>query len=133
MIKRGVLRKLAESIARPSSGTWNVERLRGAWKHLVGPSLAEKARPLAIRKGVLVLGCSDPALLSSLRQSSALAWPELQARIERLTRLKLAGVKVEPCDPQQPEPAKPVPADAFAEVLKRYRSLGKDPLDSRRR
>ena len=133
MIKRGSLRKLADVISRPASGTWNVERLQGAWKRLVGSALAEQARPLAIRRGVLVLGCSDPALLSSLRQSSALAWPELKARIERLTRLKLAGVKVEPCDPQQPEPAKPAPADPFVEVLKRYRSLGKDPLDSHRR
>ncbi len=79
-----------------------------------------------------MLGCADPAFLSSLRQSAATSWPELQARIQRLTGLRLAAVQVEPCDPA-PLPSEPsVPEDAFAEVLKRYRGQGKEPLDSRR-
>jgi len=127
VIRTGRLRRLGEALA--AAGT--VERLQGAWKHVVGAALAERARPLAIRRRVLVLGCSDPALLSSLRHSVAAVWPELRLRIERLTGLKLAAVQVEPCDPEVPPPPRPVVADPFAEILKRYRA--KEPLDYRRR
>lgn len=127
----GRLRRLAEAVQDPSASAWAVERLQGAWTRLVGPTLADHARLLAIRKGILVLGCADPALLSSLRQSATTTWPELRSRIERLTGLKLAGIKVEPCDSEPPEPKAAAPTDAFAEVLKRYRL--KEPLDSRRR
>lgn len=133
MRKIGRLQRLSEAIPGPSIGTWAVDKLHAAWKRLVGPTLADHARPLAVRRRILVLGCTDPALLSSLRQSAATAWPELQTRIQRLTGLKLEGVQVEPCDPLEPVPEKPAPADAFAEVLNRYRSLAKEPLDSRRR
>jgi hypothetical protein len=132
MIRRGGLRRLGEAV-QPSTTEWSVDRLSRAWRRLVGSALAAQARPLAIRRGVLVLGCSDPALLSSLRQSATRVWPELRERIERLTRLKLSAIKVEPCDPEPPKPPDPVPGDAFAEVLERYRCLGKEPLDSRRR
>ena len=132
-MRPGRLRRLGEAKSGSGVGAWSVQRLRGAWRRLVGPALADRARPLAIRRGILVLGCSDPALLSSLRQSAATAWPELRSRIERLTRLKLAGVQVEPCDPEEPAPPIPAPADPFAEVLKRYRARTKEPLDSRRR
>lgn len=127
----GRLCRLAEAVQDPSAKEWAVERLRGAWARLVGPTLADHARPLALRKGILLLGCADPALLSSLRQSATTTWPELRSRIERLTGLRLAGIKVEPCDPEPLETRRAAPADAFAEVLKRYRS--KEPLDSRRR
>ena len=127
----GRLCRLAEAVRDPSASTWAVERLQGAWTRLVGPTLADHARLLAIRKGILMLGCADPALLSSLRQSATTTWPELQSRIERLTGLKLAGIKVEPCDPEPSKIEAVAPADAFAEVLKRYRV--KEPLDSRRR
>lgn len=128
MKKPGRLRRLGETLP----GAVGLDRLRGAWSRLVGPALAERVRPLAVRRGVLVLGCPDPAFLSSLRLSAATSWPELQARIQRLTGLRLAAVQVEPCDPEQPPPEPLATEDAFAEVLRRYRGKGKEPLDSRR-
>lgn len=128
MRRAGVLRRLGETLP----GAAGMDRLRGAWTRLVGRALAEHVRPLAVRRGTLVLGCTDPALLSSLRTSAARSWPELQGRIQRLTGLHLAGVLVEACDPDPASEAHPAPEDAFAEVLKRYRTAGKEPLDSRR-
>jgi hypothetical protein len=99
----------------------------------VGAALAEQVRPMAIRRGILVLGCHDPAFLSSVRASVEVVWPDLQTRIQRLASLRLSWVRVEPCDPPEPAPVQPAWADAFAEVLKRYRTHAKEPLDSHRR
>jgi hypothetical protein len=130
--RAGRLRRLGEALPG-AAATATVDRLKGAWKQVVGAALAEHARPVAIRRRILVLGCTDPAILSSLRLSVSAAWPELQSRIERLTGLKLAAVQVEPCDPEAPAPPRPMAADPFAEILKRYRARAKEPLDSRRR
>lgn len=126
MKRPGRLLRLGEALP----GGIGLDRLRGAWTRLVGPALAQRVRLLALRRGVLVLGCPDPALLSSLRQSAAGSWPELQVRIQRLTGLRLTSVQVEPCDPEPPPSPSPAPTDPFAEVLKRYRAHGKEPLDS---
>lgn len=134
MRKPGGLRRLGERVSAAGAGPWLLARLAGAWDRLLGPTVAPRLVPLAVRKGILVLGCPDPAYLSSLRASAAQTWPELRARIHRFTGLSLAGVRVEPCDPGAAPPPPPAPpADPFAEVLRRYRALRKEPLDSSRR
>lgn len=124
------LLRLGETLPAAGTGDWTLQRVRGSWIRLVGPSLASRILPLAVRRNVLVLGCPDPAYLTSLRQSADATWPELQARIQRFTGWRPAAVQVEPCDPPAPEPAPAPSPDPLAEVLRRYRR--KDPLDSRR-
>lgn len=123
------LRHLAEAL--PGSGSQAAERrLRAAWPQLLGPAMAQCTCLLSARSGRLVLGCWDPALLSGLRQSAQAVWPELQARILRMTGLRFRGIQVDPCDPPVPEAPAAIPTDPLSAVLKRYRRLSKDPFTS---
>ena len=132
MRKGPSLRPLAETLPGSGGGRRAEARLQGALPLLLGPAMAARTRVVALRQGKLILGCWEPTLLSSLRQSAQDAWPELRERILRTTRLRLAGVQVEPCDPPQAlAPPRPVEvADPFAEVLRRYRRLAKVPFTS---
>ena len=125
------LRPLAESLADAEPHRAAENRLRQAWPQLLGQAMAQRTCLLSARKGRLVLGCWDPALLSGLRQSARAVWPELQARIQRMANLRLSSIQVEPCNP--PPPVAPAPApceDPLSAVLRRYRQLAKDPFTS---
>lgn len=124
------LRRLAEAL--PEAGTQQAaeHRLRLAWQQLLGPAMAHCTCLISARKGILMLGCWDPALLSGLRQSAQAVWPELQARILRMTRLRFTRIQVDPCDPPIPEPPPAIHPDPLSAVLRRYRHLAKDPFTS---
>ena len=121
------LRSLAEGLTAGEAGLAAEQRLRQAWPQLLGPVLAQRTRLLQARRGRLILGCWDPALLSGLRHSAQAAWPELRARIQRMTGLTLQVVQVEPCDPPPPPPAHTRPLDPLEAVLQHYRRR-KDPF-----
>lgn len=125
------LRPLAEALPGADAHRAAEERLRRGWPQLLGPSMAPRTCLLSARRGRLVLGCWDPALLSGLRQSIQAVWPDLQARVLRMTGLRLSSAQVEPCDPPPPAPPVPAPeADPLAAVLRRYRALAKVPFTS---
>jgi len=92
--------------------------------------MSQRTCLLRARKGRLVLGCWDPALLSGLRQSAQAVWPELKARIHRMTGLAFNTVQVEPCDPPLPEPPASQPEDPLKAVLERFRQLRRPPFTS---
>jgi|GEM_PF-1754695 len=101
-------------------------RLAHAWALVVGPALVNHTRPLRVRRGTLVMGCWKPELVPSLRKAAEAVWPEIQARLERLLKLKLQKIEVLPCDPPPLEepiapPAQPV--DSLAAVLRKLRDL----------
>jgi hypothetical protein len=79
-------------------------RLRDAWELVVGRMLATRTRLLRVRRGILVIGSWDLTRIQALRHAAAAAWPEVRARIRRFTRIDLAGLEVEPCDPPEIEP-----------------------------
>ncbi len=124
------LRLLAEALPEAGAHQAAEHRLRLAWPQLLGPAMAQCTCLLSARKGRLVLGCWDPALLSGLRQSAQAVWPDLQARIHRMTGLRFSGIQVDPCDPPIPEPPTTTPPDPLSAVLRRYRRLAKDPFTS---
>ena len=127
------LRPLAEAVSKAEAHFAAESRLRKTWPQLLGPAMASHTCLLSARKGCLVIGCWDPALLSGLRQSAQAVWPELQARILRMTALRFNSIQVDPCDPPSP-PAIPAKAheDPLSAVLRRYRKLAKDPFTSRK-
>ncbi len=101
-------------------------RLARAWALVVGPALVNYTRPLRVRRGTLVMGCWKPELVPSLRKAAEAVWPEIQARLERMLRLKLRQVEVLPCDPPipaEPGPAPLPPEDAMVAVLRKLRDL----------
>ena len=125
------LRPLAEALPDAEAHRAAENRLRRGWPQLLGPSMAPRTCLLSARQGRLVVGCWDPALLSGLRQSIRAVWPELQARVLRMTGLRLSSAQVEPCDPPPPSPPAPIAeADPLAAVLRRYRALAKVPFTS---
>lgn len=132
MKKPSLLRTLAEAIPAAEGHRGTEYRLRLAWPQLLGPAMAQRTCLLSAQRGRLVVGCWDPALLSGLRQSAQAVWPELQARIQRMTALRFHAIQVDPCDPPRPADQTPpaAPEDALAAVLRRYRQLAKDPFTS---
>jgi len=97
-------------------------KIRRAWGLSVGPSLQRHTVFLRLRQGRLVIGAWDLAMIPSLRISAEATWPQLKARLERLTGLRLNRLELVPTD--KPEPSAqppPKPIDAFAEVLTRLR------------
>jgi hypothetical protein len=101
-------------------------RLSHSWALVVGPALVNYTRLLRVRRGTLVMGCWKPELVPSLRKAAETVWPEIQARLERLLKLKLLKVEVLPCDPppkEEPTPSVSLPVDAMAAVLRKLRDL----------
>ncbi len=97
-------------------------KIRRAWGLSVGPSLQRHMVFLRLVQGRLVVGAWDLAMIPSLRISAEATWPQLKARLERLTGLRLTRLELVPTDPPEPHiPHPPKPMDAFAEVLTRLR------------
>ena len=97
-------------------------KIRRAWGLSVGPSMQRHTVFLRLVQGRLVIGAWNLAMIPSLRISAEAAWPQLKARLERFTGLRLTRLELVPTDPPEPPvppPSKPV--DAFAEVLARLR------------
>ncbi len=102
------------------------QRLARCWSLVVGPALVKHTRLLRISRRKLVIGCWDTSLMSSLRLSAEATWPQVQARLERFLKLRLAGMEILPCDPPAPIPEpKPVPEDPLLAVLQRYHALAR--------
>jgi len=100
-------------------------RLTKAWALVVGPALVKHTRLLRVRNRTLFMGCWKPEIIPNLRKSAEAVWPDIQARLQRLTRIKLQKIEVLPCDPPpEPAPIKPtLPADPLAAVLTKLRAL----------
>ncbi len=100
-------------------------KTRRAWTLCVGESLQRHTQFLRLAQGRLVIGAWELAMIPSLRSAAEAAWPELKARLERLTRLRFTGIELVPTDPPKPRDATlPPHLDAFAEVLTRLRKTG---------
>jgi hypothetical protein len=98
-------------------------RVARVWPLIVGPALVRHTKLIRIRQQTLVMGCWQTDVMASLRQSAEVTWPQVQARLERLLRLKLQRVEIVPCDPPEPQREKPAIPDSFESVLRKYRSL----------
>jgi hypothetical protein len=133
MIRRGggnlvPLSALGRTPDRAAQAEARVEaRLKRAWLLVVGPTLVHQTRLLRAHRGILVVGCWHGDVIPSLRLSAEAIWPQLQARLDRLWKLKFVRMEIVPCDP--PEPV-PVPAsrgvaDPFKEVLNLLRQQSK--------
>jgi len=108
-------------------------RLTKAWALVVGPALVNHTRLLRVRNRILVMGCWKPELIPNLRKSAEAVWPEIQARLERLLKLKLQKMEVLPCDPPEDLPEiPPPPADPLAAVLRKLRDLRNQGWTGRR-
>lgn len=93
-------------------------KLRRAWGLSVGPALQRHTVVLRLVQGRLVVGAWEVAMIPSLRVSAEASWPQLKARLERLTGLRLTRLELVPTD--QPKSSTPAPQktiEAFAEVL----------------
>lgn len=108
-------------------------RLIKAWALVVGPALVKHTRLLRVRNRILVMGCWKPELIPSLRKSVEAVWPDIQARLERLLKLKLQKIEVLPCDPPEELPDPPAaPVDPLAAVLRKLRDLRNQGWTGRR-
>lgn len=102
-------------------------RLRKSWLLVVGATLVNQTRLIRAHRGTLVVGCWHPDVIPSLRQSAQETWPQIQARLERLWKLRFQHLEIVPCDPPEPE-AIPEPRsgrDPLEEVLNLLREQGK--------
>ena len=109
-------------------------RLRRAWLLVVGPTLVHQTLLVRARRGILVIGCWHPEVIPSLRASAEIIWPQLQARLERLWKLRFQRLEIVPCDPPAAEtPAQPAPEqDPMQKVLKLLRERAKEDWQTRR-
>lgn len=124
---------LATGDSRQASERRAELRLVKAWPLLVGPALVKHTRLLRVHHRTLVMGCWKPELVPNLRKSAEAVWPEIQARLERLLKLKLQKIEVLPCDPPGEEPAAAAPpADPLAAVLRKLRDLHNQGWTGRR-
>lgn len=107
------------------------ERISRSWILVVGPVLVNQTRLLRINRGTLLIGCWNSAIISSLRQSVEVIWPQLKLRLEQLWKLKLLRMEIVPCDPLEPKSNLPITRfkgsiDPFEEVLKLLRDQSVD-------
>jgi hypothetical protein len=100
-------------------------RLRQAWRFVVGPTLADRTRPLRVERDILVMGCWELSRIATLREAAAAVWPQMRERIHRALGLTLMGLQIVPCDP----PAEPIQAIKDPDPLRRALHL----LEARRR
>jgi len=110
-------------------------RLRKSWLLVVGATLVNQTRLIRAHRGTLVVGCWHPDVIPSLRQSAQETWPQIQARLERLWKLRFQHLEIVPCDPPEPPAPREVPRelDAFDEVLKVFREQAKGGWTPRRK
>ncbi len=92
-------------------------RLRHAWRFVVGPSLAERTRPLRVERDVLVMGCWELSRIATLREAAAAVWPQMRDRIQRALGVTLSGLQIIPCDPPSPTPEPPPDPDPLHRAL----------------
>ncbi len=69
---RKPLERLIEHMGAPPVSV--LTKLGERWPDLVGPALADATRPIELVDGVLVVGCSEPALAAQI------GWMEAQIR-----------------------------------------------------
>lgn len=69
-----VSRKLGGPATRAASAVFS------GWEEIVGPDIAAHAKPITLRRGVLILGVDDPAWAAQLKFMAS----ELKAKIERV-------------------------------------------------
>lgn len=91
-------------IANKSNSTTEKElaiqkRLSRSWILVVGPILVHQTCLIRIHRGTMLIGCWHYDIMSSLRQSAEITWPQIKARIKRLWKIHLHSVEVVPCDP----------------------------------
>jgi hypothetical protein len=75
------------------------ERLKQSWMLVVGPTLVHQTCLIRIHRGTMLIGCWHYNIISSLRQSAKVTWPQIQARLLHLWKIKLYGIEIVPCDP----------------------------------
>ena len=107
------------------------ERISKSWILVVGPVLVNQTRLLRIHRGTLLIGCWNSAIISSLRQSVEVIWPQLKLRLEQLWKLKILRMEIVPCDPLESKSNLPIirskdSIDPFEEVLKLLRDQNVD-------
>jgi hypothetical protein len=129
------LKAVAKGTDRAAQAEARIEaRLRRSWLLVVGATLVNQTCLVRAHRGTLVVGCWHAEVIPSLRRSAAEAWPQIQARMERLWKLKFQRLEVVPCDPPEPVVAAPkVEIDAFDEVLKVFREQAKGGWTPRRK
>ncbi len=97
-------------------------KIRRAWGLSVGPSLQRHTIFLRLVQGRLVIGAWDLAMIPSLRVAAETTWPQLKARLERLTGLRFTRLELVPTNkPEASIPPPLKPKDAFAQVLTHLR------------
>ena len=107
------------------------ERISRSWILVVGPVLVNQTRLLRIHRGTLLIGCWNSAIISSLRLSVEMIWPQLKLRLEQLWKLKLLRMEIVPCDPLESKSNLPITRsrdgiDPLKEVLKLLRDQNVD-------
>jgi hypothetical protein len=93
-------------------------RLRQAWQFVVGPTLADRTRPLRVERDVLIMGCWELSRIATLREAAAAVWPQMRDRIHRALGLSLMGLQIVPCDPPIEAPEHPKDPDPLRRALR---------------
>ena len=130
------LSALAKPIDRAAQLEARTEaRLRKSWLLVVGSTLVNQTRLIRAHRGTLLVGCWHSEVIPSLRLSAQAAWPQIQARLERLWKLKFQRLEIVPCDPPEPEAAVAPreEVDAFKAVLNLLREQAKGGWTPRNR
>ena len=122
------LRALARPKDRAAEAEARTEaRLRKSWLLVVGATLVNQTRLIRAHRGTLLVGCWHPEVIPSLRKSAEAVWPQIQARLERLWKLKFQRLEIVPCDPPEAEAPRPPreEADPLKAVLRLLREQAK--------
>jgi hypothetical protein len=93
-------------------------RLRQAWRFVVGPALADRTRPLRVERDILVMGCWELTRIATLREAAVAVWPQVRERIHRALGLSLKGLQIVPCDPPVERPEHPKDPDPLRRALR---------------
>jgi len=124
-VKRRDFLPIAEAEPRhqESAEARQLKRIARAWGWIVGPALIGHTRPLALRRGILLMGCWNNEVIPNLRASLQDIWPQLQTRLKVGLRINLHKVDVVPCDPPEaPAPLPEAQGDPLLRVLEALRA-----------
>jgi hypothetical protein len=103
-------------------------RLRQAWQFVVGPTLADRTRPLRVERNILVIGCWELTRIATLREAAAAVWPQMRDRIHRALGLSLTGLQIVPCDPPAATPTPPKDPDPLRRALRLLEARRKERI-----